>query len=99
MAAPSISVMIQSEHSKEMWERVASIVRENEEQRQILLDIFFSDDYRMVQRASQCLSKLNDLDATALQPAIPSMIKGLQQDKITAYKRNVMRILQVAEIP
>lgn len=94
MKRPTIYTLIRSEHSKEMWERVARIALKDSTKFDELLEIFFSDDYRMVQRSSQCLGKLHDLDSQRLQPYTSVLISGLHRPHIVAYRRNVLRILQ-----
>ncbi|MFK8038498.1 MAG: hypothetical protein AB8B74_09430, partial [Crocinitomicaceae bacterium] len=91
--------LILSENSKVMWERVADRAMSSPKDLKMLFVFFKSTDIRLVQRATQSLSKIHDRDKIFLKPYFSDLIRGLGKPQIDAYKRNVLRIFQVAEIP
>ncbi len=94
-----IKSLLLKENSKENWMMVANLAMENKQSLLALMDCFFSDNSRLIQRSSQCLSKIHDLDPNHLQRYFSKMIDGIVPNSIDAYKRNVMRIFQDAIIP
>ena len=95
----SITDLILQDHSKETWETVARRAIDNPADLTELMGCFFSEDLRLIQRSSQCISKVHDINKTIISPYFPKMIEALNLNSINAYKRNVLRILQDADIP
>ena len=95
----TLKELILSENSKRMWMEVATRALQSEKDLAMLMSYFESTDICLVQRATQSISKVYDLDKQKLKPYFIKMIQGLEEPRIDAYKRNVMRIFQTAEIP
>lgn len=95
----TLKELILSENSKAMWELVADRAMLSPKDLSELFVFFKSSDIRLVQRATQSLSKIHDRDNTFLSPYFSDLINGLGRPQIDAYKRNVLRIFQVADIP
>ncbi len=95
----TLKELILSDNGKTIWEQVADRALRSEEELNLLMDFFESDHIRLVQRATQSISKVHDKNKTVLKPYLIRMIKGLENERIDAYKRNVMRIFQTADIP
>ena len=95
----TIEEELMRDHSKKTWERIAIRAIKNPVDLEELMTCFFSKNYRLIQRSSQCLSKIHDLDHTVIAPYFHQIISCLNQESIDAYKRNTLRIFQDAEIP
>ena len=88
----TLKELILSDNSKVVWEAVADRALKSEFDLELLMDYFESTDIRLVQRATQSISKVHDRNKTVLRPYFVKMIEGLDEQRIDAYKRNVMRI-------
>ena len=95
----TLKELILSDNSKRVWEQVADRALNSESELILLMTYFESSDVRLVQRATQSISKVHDKDKVVLNPFLIKMIKGLNDSRIDAYKRNVLRIFQTAAIP
>ncbi|MFK8045374.1 MAG: hypothetical protein AB8B72_07760 [Crocinitomicaceae bacterium] len=95
----TLKELILSDNSKTVWEAVADRALKSTDDLELLMDYFESTDIRLVQRATQSISKVHDRNKAILRPYFVRMIKGLSEPRIDAYKRNVMRIFQTADIP
>ncbi|MDX1349483.1 MAG: hypothetical protein R3279_04510 [Putridiphycobacter sp.] len=95
----TLKALILSHNSKQVWEEAADRVLRSAKELQELISYFESTDIRLVQRATQIIGKVHDKDRAILKPYLIQMIKGLGDERIDAYKRNVLRIFQTAEIP
>ena len=95
----TLKELILSNNSKSVWEQVADRALNSNSDLQLLMAYFESTDIRLVQRATQSISKVHDRNKEVLKPFLVEMIKGLDDKRIDAYKRNVLRIFQTADIP
>ena len=95
----TLKELILSDNSKLVWEQVAERALSSKKDLNLLMLYFESTDVRLVQRATQSISKVHDRNKEILKPFFVKMIQGLTDDRIDAYKRNVLRIFQSAEIP
>jgi len=64
-----------------------------------LMELFFSDDNRLAQRAAWVMSHCVDKQPLLVFPYIEKLVKNLFSPIDDALKRNTLRILQVIEIP
>lgn len=64
-----------------------------------LMDLFFSADKRLAQRAAWVMSHCVDKRPNLAHPYLSKMVKHLYHNNEDAIKRNVLRILQYIEIP
>lgn len=95
----SIYHILDLEHSKNVWDKVAEMVLKKNDLLAELMELFFNGSPKMNQRSSQCISKIHDQDQDILKPYFSLMIDGLYEDRIDAFKRNVLRIFQDAKVP
>ncbi len=87
-----------SENSKNNWVKIAQRCIQNKEDLDELIRCFLYGSVRIVQRSSQCISKINDLNPSKIETYLPQIIKRLHTNSTDAYKRNTFRILQDANI-
>lgn len=91
---------ILNNHSKENAERIAEWIGDNEKRIDELMQLFLNEEYRIVQRAAFVVSKVGDQNPQLLEPYYDVMVGHLQHaGQQDAVKRNVLRILQDADIP
>ncbi len=64
-----------------------------------LMDLFFSKDNRLAQRAAWVMSHCVDKNNNLIPPYITKLIRNLYVSNNDAIKRNTLRILQYIEIP
>ena len=64
-----------------------------------LMEMFFSDDNRLAQRAAWVMSHCVDKQPELASPYLTKMVKHLYISNQDAIKRNVLRILQFIDIP
>lgn len=64
-----------------------------------LMHLFFSNEYRVNQRAAWVMSHCVDKEPEIILPYLTKMVKNLYKPTNDAIKRNTMRILQFVEIP
>ena len=95
----TLKALILSGNGKKAWEEVAQRAIRSEADLKLLMSYFECDDEKLAIRATQCVGKLHDRNRMILTPYLAQMIQGLGENKIDAYKRNVMRIFQTAQIP
>ncbi|MFD1550999.1 hypothetical protein DNU06_04640 [Putridiphycobacter roseus] len=94
-----LETLILSKNSKEVWNQVATIAIESPNRITEIIDFFESDNIFLVQRSTQIMSKIHDKRPDLLAPYFMRLINGLAKAQKDAYKRNVLRIFQSAQIP
>ncbi len=88
------------EHSKEVADKIAHWVGTDEQRVDELMQLFLNDEYRIVQRAAYAVSKVVDKHPQLLNPYFDIMVAYMQDEhQHIAVKRNVLRIIQDADIP
>lgn len=87
------------EHSKKQTVKLAKWVSEDQNRFSKLMDIFLNEEFRIVQRASWIVKYVAADHSDWIQPWIRKMLGYCRKPVHDAVKRNVMRILQDAEIP
>ncbi|MDP2208178.1 MAG: hypothetical protein Q8K98_05300 [Bacteroidota bacterium] len=88
------------EHSKRQVKKIASWVGGDKSRLKKLMELFLSDDYIISQRSAWCISQCADNNPELLNPWLKPMIRKMQEPGVhDAVKRNVLRILQKADIP
>lgn len=87
------------ENSRKNWNEVIDFVGTDEERFAQLVDLFFTGEMRLVQRASQPLSSIAEKHPHLVKPYLAQMVAYLKSNPIDAVKRNTMRIFQFIEIP
>jgi len=94
-----IEKQISQNHSKENTILVSKYIGDNPERFEELLNIFMSDDYRQVQRASWIVNTVAESHPGMVTKYLPQIVAQLHEPKHDAVKRNVLRLLQFLEIP
>lgn len=87
------------ENSKKNWQTVANYIGNDKKKVKELMNLYFSDEYRIVQRASQVISDLSDVHPDLFKPYLGKMIQHLSIDSIDAVRRNTMRLFQTLDPP
>jgi hypothetical protein len=88
------------EHSKPQALRIAAYIGADEDRFAELMQLFFSKDYRITQRASWPMNFCVEKYPFLLLPYLPQMIENLKRDDVhDAVKRNSVRVLQFFDIP
>ncbi len=80
-------------------EAVAAWIGEDRERFEQLLELFFGDNVRLIQRSAMTISKCCDLHPEIIAEYIDVLIPYLLESRIVAVRRNVLRILQFLQIP
>jgi hypothetical protein len=91
---------ILKEHSRRQAERIASWVGSNRKRMNSLMKLFLTGEYRVTQRAAWPISICADRHPAMISSYIPQLVRRMQDPGVhDAVKRNVVRILQTADIP
>ncbi len=99
MAKMDYRKKLEGEHGKGVWKEIINDVGNNREKFEDIMSIFFSDNYRLVQRVSQVVGVIGEKQQHLIKPYLPKMLIILNETKIDAVKRNVLRIFQFIDIP
>lgn len=78
---------------------VAQSIKGNSVRFKQLMDLFFSQEYRVNQRAAWVMSHCVDKEPELIIPYLTKMVKNLYKPSNDAIKRNTMRVFQQVEIP
>ena len=78
---------------------VAQSIQGNPERFKQLMQLFFTNEYRVNQRAAWIMSHCVDEDPESILPYLSKMVKNLFRPTNDAIKRNTMRVLQQVEVP
>lgn len=88
------------EHSRKQSEKIAQWIGNDPERFAAFMQLFMEDEYRVVQRAAGVLSVVAEKHYDLAAPHLPAMVKKMSEPGVhVAVKRNVVRILQLVEIP
>jgi hypothetical protein len=91
---------ILKEHSRRQAERIASWVGTDRKRLNRLMKLFLTGEYRVTQRAAWPIGICADRHPAMIRPHIPRLVRRMQDPGVhDAVKRNVVRILQTADIP
>ncbi|MFA7687534.1 MAG: hypothetical protein WCY25_06695 [Moheibacter sp.] len=93
---------LEKEHSKENSLKIVSYIGNDFERFRELMDCFFAKtgDYRVPQRAAYTVSLSFDRQPELILPYREKMIQALQNPELKpGLKRNILRVLQLTEIP
>ncbi|MTI21662.1 hypothetical protein E1176_11580 [Fulvivirga sp. RKSG066] len=94
-----IKTALLQEHSRNQAEKIAQYIGSNEEKFAELMTLFFSDTYRVTQRAAWPMSICSDEHPELIRPYLKQMINSLSATVHVAVKRNTVRALQNIDIP
>ncbi len=95
----TIREQLLEENSKKRWNIVAAYIGKDRRRIANLMGLFFSDEYRVVQRASQVVSMICDRQPDMMEPWLEKMVDHLHENSIDAVRRNVLRTFQKSVIP
>ena len=96
----NIEDQLLQEHSKENTQCIVQYIGTDQNRLKELMQCFFSDTYRVSQRAAMAVSHCFDEHPDMMQPYQIRMIELLETPKLQiALKRNIVRILQFMEFP
>lgn len=90
---------LESGNSKEIWGSIVKDIGSNQKKFTEIIDIFFSEDYRLVQRVSQAIGVIGEKQPKLIAPHLSKMVDVLHTNPIDAVKRNILRIFQFVDIP
>ncbi len=90
---------IANEHSKQNVLRAAAYIGGDREKFDELMQIFFSDEKKMINRAAWVMSHTVDKYPHLIVPYIGEFIPMLKSHKLVAVRRNIARVLQYVNIP
>ena len=95
-----LKAAILKEHSKPQALLIRDHIGDNQALFNELMIHFFSNEYRVTQRAAWVMSHCVDKYPFLINPHLEKMIYNLKEEKIhVAVKRNTVRILQEIEVP
>ncbi|MEO8150662.1 MAG: hypothetical protein ABI723_23725 [Bacteroidia bacterium] len=95
----SIREALLKEHSKAQTNRIVNYIGDDEKKFAELMDLFFNDEYRVVQRSAWSVSNCAEAHPQLIMPYLKKMIELLGEDVHNAVKRNIVRVLQFIDIP
>lgn len=91
---------ILSEHSKRNTVRIAKWIGSDRRRFRQLMDLFLHGDYVVTQRSAWIVGECYDQNPRLIGPWLPAILKRMQEPDVhVAVKRNIVRILQCADIP
>jgi len=94
-----IKEALESEHSKRITNQIIDYVGDDPLKFKALMDLFFSDDWCMNQRASWPIPFILKKHSELVQPYLDRFISNLENPKHNAVIRNTLRFLAEIEIP
>jgi hypothetical protein len=91
---------ILGEHSRRQAERIATWVGRDRKRLSRLIQLFLTGEYRVTQRAAWPISICSDRHPAMVRPYLHQLVRRAQDPGVhDAVRRNVVRILQTANIP
>jgi hypothetical protein len=88
------------EHSKKQCDAIVQYIGNNKERFAGLMDLFFTSEYRITQRAAWPMSYCVRNHPLLIQPYYKKLLDKLSEKDIhNAITRNIVRLLQDVEIP
>jgi hypothetical protein len=91
---------ILSEHSKRNTVRIARWIGSDRRRFKQLMELFLNGEHRVTQRSAWIVSECFDHAPELITPWLPVMLKKMQEPGVhDAVKRNIVRILQFADVP
>ncbi len=79
--------------------KLANYVSDNPDKFPELMEYFFSEDYRIAQRASNAVNMCVEKDNALIEPYISRIIENLKSPAHDAVKRNSIRLFQFIDLP
>ena len=96
----NIRAAIDAEHSKRQTLAIVRYVGDDPQRFKELMSVFFSNDYRPVQRSSWAVNCCVEKHPELARPYFPKLIKLLERDDVhTGAHRNILRMFQFVDVP
>ena len=95
----NIKAQLSKEHTKANALLIADYIGDNRNRFEVLMELFFNSENRMVQRASWVISHVADRHIHLIYPYVEKMVDNLNHPAHNAVKRNTVRIFQDIDIP
>ena len=99
MSTVSFLEILESGHTKEHAARIINAVLDSPVRLEELMNLFFSDDNMICQRASWSVGLLGSKNPKIFEPYFPKMIEALEFPLHDAIVRNTLRTWKEMEIP
>lgn len=91
---------ILTEHSKSNINAVVAYIGSNPERFKVLMGLFFSGSYRVVQRSAWVMSSCAGLHPSLIRPYLKRLIHNLEnKENHDAVKRNSLKVLEAIQVP
>ena len=90
----NIKQALDTEHSKDLTLRIINYIGDDADRMAELMACFFSDQYRLCQRASWAVGYMAEKNPTLLEPYLERMILNLNKPIHDAIMRNTMRVFR-----
>jgi hypothetical protein len=95
-----IETELRKEHTKSQCDRIVKYIGDREDRFGELMQLFFSGEYRITQRAAWPMSYCVRNHPSLVKPWLGKMLDLLESENAhSAAKRNIVRLLQFIEIP
>lgn len=95
----NIKTQLLAENSKQNIELIVDYIGDDVVRFEELIQLFFYDNIRVVQRASWAVGMCGEQHPDLIKPYLGEMLQHLQTPKHNAVRRNIVRIFQFIEIP
>ena len=96
----NLEIALLKEHSRKQTDKIVQFVGNNPDRFAALMKIFMGDHYRLTQRSAWAVSHCIELHPELAVPHIKRIIASLDRSHTPeAARRNVLRLLQYAQIP
>ncbi len=90
----NIKQALEAEHSKALTLRIINYIGDDADRMAELMDCFFSDTYRLCQRASWAVGYMAEKNLLLIEPYLERMILNLNKPVHDAIRRNTMRVFR-----
>ena len=95
----NIKEALLEEHSKSQTLKITRYIGSNAARFAELMELVLDDEYRVVQRASWVVKHCGENNPMLLIPYLSDLIPRLRKPKHDAYKRNVLHIIALLDVP
>jgi len=87
-------------HSKQQTLRIANYIETDQKRFDALMDLFYKDEYRVVQRAAWVVSHYAEKYLFLFKKHLPKMVNYMVDEKAhKAVRRNIVRTFTLMEVP
>jgi hypothetical protein len=88
------------EHSKKQTQAIANFIGNSQQRFDALMDLFFNEEYRVVQRSAWVVSYCADAHPELIQKYFKPLIENLSRPNLQdPVKRNTLHVFQIIEAP